>query len=40
MIDLIVAQVQREKLIMCEEQFSHHHCPISLDLVEVQIQIL
>jgi hypothetical protein len=35
MVDFIVAKVQREQLIMSEEQLSYHHGSIGLNFVAV-----
>ena len=40
MIDLVVAKVQRQKLVVSEKQFSNHHSATSLNFVQVQVQEL
>lgn len=40
MIDFVVAQIQTEKFVVSEEQFSHHHSTVGLDFVQIQVQKL
>jgi hypothetical protein len=39
-VDFVIAEVEREQLVMSEKQLGDHHCAVCLDLVLIQIQIL
>lgn len=40
MINFVVTETKRDKLIVSEKQFSYHHGATSLDLVHVKVQTL
>ena len=40
MVDLVVAEVEGQQLVVSEEQFSNHHCAIGLNFVQIKVQSL
>ena len=38
MVNLVVAETERAKLIVREEQLSDHHCTACLDFVHVEVE--
>ena len=39
-VDLVVAKVEREQLVVGEQQLSHHHRPICLNFVPAEVEEL